>query len=438
MDDAIDSFPTTDTYVSNAVADRLYQLSGTEQIDLTNVFDSQSASTPITKTIESISDPSVASVSIVGETLTINASAFNPGTTTVTIRGTATNDSIAFDEFNIIVTNQVDGVIEDFEDGNFTGSFTWTLANSGSPNRDFSVSTNTPYEGTYGAVTADNRDLSSCSMTTTVNYTAPGIVSFWKKVSSEANFDYLTLYIDDIAVGQWSGEVAWSQSNFAVDTAGDHTFKFEYTKDEAVTSGSDLAWVDYIEFYTDVTYVTPPATTLVSPTDASSVSTSTPTFEWDDVSGATSYDILVDNNSDFTSPEIDLTVDQSTYTVATKSLTDGTYYWKTKVTSGSSPYSDTWSVTVSTGGGTTPAVPANVVTIISGSDLVIDWDVSADATGYDVYSSDDPYGAFTLATSVGTNQYTVAADQAKLFYYIIATNGTKEAEQTITVSSDIE
>ena len=72
-----------------------------------------------------------------------------------------------------------------------------------------------------------------------------------------------------------------------------------------------------------------------------------------------------------------------------------------------------------------PGVPINVVTSISGTDLVLDWDDSADATEYDVYSSDDPYGTFTLVTSVGTNQYTVPADQAKLFYYIVATNATK-------------
>ncbi|NOR44102.1 MAG: hypothetical protein GQ534_00825 [Candidatus Delongbacteria bacterium] len=82
-----------------------------------------------------------------------------------------------------------------------------------------------------------------------------------------------------------------------------------------------------------------------------------------------------------------------------------------------------------------PAVPANVVTSISGSDLVIDWDVSADATGYDVYTSDDPYGTFSLTASVGTNQYTVAADQAKLFYYIVATNAAKAAPKTIKRSA---
>jgi hypothetical protein len=81
--------------------------------------------------------------------------------------------------------------------------------------------------------------------------------------------------------------------------------------------------------------------------------------------------------------------------------------------------------TVAAGGPVIPAVPANVVTSISGTDLVIDWDVSADATGYDVYGSDDPYGTFSLITSVGTNQYTVPADQSKIFYYIVATNSTK-------------
>ncbi|RLC46097.1 MAG: hypothetical protein DRI23_12755, partial [Candidatus Cloacimonadota bacterium] len=69
-----------------------------------------------------------------------------------------------------------------------------------------------------------------------------------------------------------------------------------------------------------------------------------------------------------------------------------------------------------------PDVPANIVTSIVGSNLVVDWDVSSGATSYDVYSSDDPYGTFTFVTNVGTNQYTVAANQAKLFYYIVAKN----------------
>ena len=104
-------------------------------------------------------------------------------------------------------------------------------------------------------------------------------------------------------------------------------------------------------------------------------------------------------------------------------LTDGIYEANITVTSNDADEpSEVVAVTftVTTGGGL--EAPANVVTSISGSDIVLDWDPVTGATGYDVYSSDDPYGAFTLATSVGTNQYTVAASQAKLFYYIVATN----------------
>ncbi len=72
-----------------------------------------------------------------------------------------------------------------------------------------------------------------------------------------------------------------------------------------------------------------------------------------------------------------------------------------------------------------PSVPSNVVTSVSGADLVIDWDVSADATSYDIYSADDPYGTFTYVINVSTNQYTVPYTEAKKFYYVVAKNETK-------------
>lgn len=64
--------------------------------------------------------------------------------------------------------------------------------------------------------------------------------------------------------------------------------------------------------------------------------------------------------------------------------------------------------------------PANIATSISDTDLVIDWDITEGATGYNVYSSDDPYGMFALVSSVTTNYYTVPISEAMLFYYIVA------------------
>ncbi|MDA3886554.1 MAG: C10 family peptidase, partial [Candidatus Delongbacteria bacterium] len=94
------------------------------------------------------------------------------------------------------------------------------------------------------------------------------------------------------------------------------------------------------------------------------------------------------------------------YTCDTDGLIlDSVYVANVTITSNdttASPNVIPFTLTVGSAGGEPiiPAVPANVVTSIVGTDLVIDWDDSADATGYDVYSSDDPYGTFTLVTGV--------------------------------------
>jgi hypothetical protein len=72
-----------------------------------------------------------------------------------------------------------------------------------------------------------------------------------------------------------------------------------------------------------------------------------------------------------------------------------------------------------------PGVPSNVATSISGSNLVIDWNIASDATSYDIYSSDDPYGSFTFEANSATNQYTIPYTASKKFYYIISRNATK-------------
>ena len=69
---------------------------------------------------------------------------------------------------------------------------------------------------------------------------------------------------------------------------------------------------------------------LVSPSNTSTISDSTPTFEWLDVSGAVLYELQVDNSSSFTSPEIyQSSLTSSTYT-SSSSLSDGTYYWRVR------------------------------------------------------------------------------------------------------------
>ncbi len=86
---------------------------------------------------------------------------------------------------------------------------------------------------------------------------------------------------------------------------------------------------------------------------------------------------------------------------------------------GNNIYMDNVSIT---GTQTAPGAPSNVATGISGSDLTITWAAVSGATSYDVYSSDDPYGTFTVVANVSTNSYTTPYSAAKKFWYVVAKN----------------
>ena len=71
--------------------------------------------------------------------------------------------------------------------------------------------------------------------------------------------------------------------------------------------------------------------------------------------------------------------------------------------------------------------PANLALSIVGTDVIITWDPVTDAAGYIVYSSEDPYGVFTLNESgvFAGEQWTGPFAGTKMFYYVTAINDTK-------------
>ena len=76
----------------------------------------------------------------------------------------------------------------------------------------------------------------------------PGTLSFNWKVSSEADLDFLEVFVDDVLPsGSISGEVDWQQNNISL-PAGSHTIKWIYSKDAFVGMGSDCGWVDKVSF----------------------------------------------------------------------------------------------------------------------------------------------------------------------------------------------
>jgi gliding motility-associated-like protein len=76
-----------------------------------------------------------------------------------------------------------------------------------------------------------------------------GDVSFYTKVSAEKDRDHLIFYIDGKEMGRWSN-TEWIHPTFKVEE-GSHTFRWVYKKDASRSSGSDCAWIDYIQFPSD-------------------------------------------------------------------------------------------------------------------------------------------------------------------------------------------
>jgi len=68
-------------------------------------------------------------------------------------------------------------------------------------------------------------------------------ISFWLKVSSEYNADFLIFTIDGVQHGRWSGGVDWRRRAYAI-SAGHHTLRWRYVKDDSGNVGSDCAWID--------------------------------------------------------------------------------------------------------------------------------------------------------------------------------------------------
>ena len=130
---------------------------------------------------------------------------------------------------------------EDFETGDFT-AFNWQFGGS----LDWTIDSNNAFEGLYCARSGAIGHNQTTEMYVTMDVSS-GQISFYRKVSSENNYDFLQFYIDGAMQGQWAGQMGWSQESFSV-TSGTHAFKWVYDKDGNTTGGSDCVWIDNIYF----------------------------------------------------------------------------------------------------------------------------------------------------------------------------------------------
>lgn len=135
------------------------------------------------------------------------------------------------------------GVItEDWETGNLN-KHPWKT----SGNKPWIVTNTNKYEGVFSAKSGSIGSIQTSTLSIEVNLFMPDTLSFYRKVSSELNYDFLSFYIDNLRVSQWSGEKDWKRIAYII-PAGKHTLAWKYEKDNGTSAGFDAAWIDFIEF----------------------------------------------------------------------------------------------------------------------------------------------------------------------------------------------
>lgn len=146
-------------------------------------------------------------------------------------------------------------IVEDFESGNFS-HFPWDTLASNSGNAPWIILNNgTVYEGNYSARSGIINDNQSSILSMTIQVLSPDTFSFYKKVSCEDSpysnsgywYDYLKFEIDGTKKGQWDGEIPWSREAYYL-TAGNHTLKWTFLKDQSADSGDDASYIDFLIF----------------------------------------------------------------------------------------------------------------------------------------------------------------------------------------------
>ncbi len=136
------------------------------------------------------------------------------------------------------VANECTGFLDTFE---ITQSFAehWTVGGDVEFFASDTMEVNDMWAGENGNISHNQ----SSSAELTLQFDADGEIAFVHRESTEATFDELRFFIDDVATGEWSGINPAADVSFPV-SAGLHTFRWVYEKDGSVSAGSDRVWID--------------------------------------------------------------------------------------------------------------------------------------------------------------------------------------------------
>jgi hypothetical protein len=142
----------------------------------------------------------------------------------------------------------------------FEGSFlpaspgTWTSGSTGGGSSSWARSTAEAQGGTASAASGTTVDNGTSWMDLNYTFAQDGKLSFYWKIDSEEDFDYMLFCYDNdscTAASGWnmrtSGDVDWLRVSIPV-TAGAHSFRWVYDKDGSDLDGADRGWVDNVQF----------------------------------------------------------------------------------------------------------------------------------------------------------------------------------------------
>lgn len=181
----------------------------------------------------------------------------------------------------------------------------------------------------------------------------------------------------------------------------------------------------------------PTVPVLISPGNGSLVTDFTPLFNWNNStnpSGTTflRYELQVDDNDDFSSPEIEETTTPATesqFTAVSDLASETKFYWRVRAINEisavehTSAWSARWSFT------TSKPAPTGLIVLPNALKPTFDWDDSASAgvTGYTIQiSTRADFGTLLINSTSPNSSYTPGSNlpAGKLLYWRVRVNGT--------------
>ncbi len=124
----------------------------------------------------------------------------------------------------------------------------WVFDTEADPMGWFGIADASPEQSFDQADTAHSGAIEDMEVSTlSTQLTGPGILSFQWKVSSEADYDWLTCWVGGQQAVRISGQQPWQEVRIPL-PEGEQQIQWTYRKDENLSEGLDTAWLDQVRF----------------------------------------------------------------------------------------------------------------------------------------------------------------------------------------------